>query len=273
MAEDYGLFGPGSVTWRVMGEPIQVIGGFRALLMQGLHPRAMRGVAQNSSLMDPRESWARLQRTVEFVRVRTYGTLPEVERAGARVRKIHATLTAYDPDTGERFRLDDPDALLWVHVGEVDSYLDVARRAGVRLSDEDADAFVAEWRRAAQVVGLDPADVPGSVGEMREYIRSMRPRLYFVDEAPHPLRQSVNAPLPRRLTPLKPAFPLITLLGFATLPRWARRLYGLPGNPVGDLGATLALSALHRGTLILPDRLRYSPDSRRARELTASLAG
>jgi uncharacterized protein (DUF2236 family) len=49
---DHGLFGPGSVTWRVMGEPVLVVGGFRALLMQGLHPRAMRGVLQNSSLMD-----------------------------------------------------------------------------------------------------------------------------------------------------------------------------------------------------------------------------
>lgn len=62
--------------------------------------------------------------------MRTYGTSAEVAAAGARVRRIHSRLTAFDPDTGERFRLDDPAALLWVHVGEVDSYLSVARRAG-----------------------------------------------------------------------------------------------------------------------------------------------
>lgn len=267
---DHGIFGPGSVTWRVMGEPILLVGGLRALLMQGLHPRAMRGVLQNSALMDSGEAWSRFVRTTEFVRVRTYGTRAEVERAGRRVRKIHATLTAHDPDTGEDFHLDEPDALLWVHVGEVDSYLSVARRSGVRLTDAEADTFVAEQRRAAEVVGLDPAGVPGTVGEMRDYIEACRPALRFVPEAAHPLRQSLNAPLPLILTPLKPAVPALTLLAFATLPRWARRLYGLPATPVGDLWATATLRALHTGIGLVPAQVRYSPAAREARRITAA---
>ncbi|MEU8248966.1 oxygenase MpaB family protein [Nonomuraea sp. NPDC048916] len=267
---DHGLFGPGSVTWRVMGEPILLVGGFRALLMQGLHPRAMRGVLQNSALMDPAESWSRFTRTTEFVRVRTYGTRAEVERAGRRVRKIHATLTAHDPDTGQDYHLDDPEALRWVHVGEVDSYLSVARRAGVRLTDDEADRFVAEWRRAAEVVGLAPGDVPGTVAEMRDYIQAERPGLRFVPEAAHPLRLSLNAPLPLILTPLRPAVPALTLLAFATLPRWARRLYGLPATPVGDLWATATLRTLHAGLGLVPAQVRYSPVARRARRMTAA---
>ncbi|GGP77346.1 oxygenase MpaB family protein [Streptosporangium pseudovulgare] len=273
---DHGLFGPGSVTWRVMGEPILLVGGFRALLMQGLHPRAMRGVAQNSALMDPAEAWSRFLRTSEFVRVRTYGTTAEVAAAGARVRKIHSRLRAFDPDTGERYRLDDPDALSWVHVGEVDSYLSVARRAGVRLSDADADRFVAEQRRAAEVVGLSPDAVPGSVREMRDYIEARRPGLYFAPEVPHPLRQSItqsiSAPLPPYLLPFKPVLPALTVLAFATMPRWARRLYGLPGTPFGDLWATATLRALQTGIGLVPTPVRYSPDARRARRLTAGRA-
>ncbi|MFC5830773.1 oxygenase MpaB family protein [Nonomuraea insulae] len=267
---DNGIFGPRSVTWRVMGEPILLVGGIRALLMQGLHPKAMRGVLQNSALMDPQEAWSRFVRTTEFVRVRTYGTHAEVERAGRRVRKIHSKLTAHDPDTGVTFRLDEPDALRWVHVGEVDSYLSVARRAGVRLSDDEADMFVAEWRRAAEVVGLAPEDVPGSVAELRDYIDAERPGLRFVPEAAHPLRLSLNAPLPRMLTPLKPAMPMLTLLAFATLPRWARRLYGLPATPVGDLWATATLRTLHTGIGLVPGEVLYSPAARRARRLMAA---
>lgn len=265
---DHGLFGPGSVTWRVMGEPILLVGGFRALLMQGLHPRAMRGVAQNSALMDPAEAWSRFLRTTEFVRVRTYGTGAEVAEAGARVRRIHSRLTAFDPDTGERFRLDEPGALRWVHVGEVDSYLSVARRSGVRLTDAEADRFVAEWRRAAEVVGLRADDVPGSVGEMRDYIQGCRPGLRFPPEVPHPLRQSLNAPLPAYLLPLKPVLPMLTVLAFATLPRWARRLYGLPATPLGDLWATATLRTLQTGIGLVPAQVRYSPDARRARRVT-----
>ncbi|MFJ2029333.1 oxygenase MpaB family protein [Streptosporangium sp. NPDC087985] len=273
---DHGLFGPASVTWRVMGEPILLVGGFRAMLMQGLYPRAMRGVAQNSSLMDPAEAWSRFLRTTEFVRVRTYGTSAEVAAAGARVRKIHSRLTAFDPDTGERFRLDDPGALLWVHVGEVDSYLSVARRAGVRLTDEEADRFVYEWRRAAEIVGLRPGDVPGSVGEMRDYIQERRPDLYLAPEVPHPMRQSLsqslNASLPPYLLPFKPVIPMLTVLAFATLPRWARRLYGLPATPLGDLWATVTLKALQTGIGLVPAPVRYSPDARRARRVTAEQA-
>jgi uncharacterized protein (DUF2236 family) len=107
---------------------------------------------------------------------------------------------------------------------------------------------------------------------MDDYIQASRPGLYFAPEVPHPLRQSLNAPLPARLTALKPMFPLITLLAFATLPRWARRLYGLPGSPLGDLWATASLRALHTGIGLVPAPVRYSPDARRARRVVSEHA-
>ncbi|HEX2312365.1 MAG TPA: oxygenase MpaB family protein [Thermomonospora sp.] len=267
--DDFGLFGPGSVTWRVMGEPVLIVGGLRALLLQALHPRSMWGTAQNSRLMDPQAAWSRLGRTVEFVRVRTYGSLEEVDRAGRRVRRLHSRMTGLDLRTGEAFPIDDPENLLWVHMGEVDSYLDIARRAGVGLSEEDADRFVDEQRRAAQVVGLDPADVPASVAEMREYYARMRPRIWACREARDGLRRLFNPAVPRPLLPLKLAAPGIGMLVVSTLPRWARRMYGLPGLPTSDLAATLTLQAMHRGSQVVPERLRYSPDARRARRLIA----
>ncbi|MFI0444849.1 oxygenase MpaB family protein [Actinomadura sp. 6N118] len=266
--EDYGLFGPGSVTWRVMGEPVLMVGGVRALLLQALHPRSMWGTAQNSELMDPQAAWARLGRTVEFVRVRTYGTHEEVDRVGRRIRKLHSKLTGLDMRTGETFRIDEAENLLWVHMGEVDSYLDVARRAGVPLSDADADRFVDEQRRAAEVVGLDPADVPATVAEMRDYYEGMRPHLWACKEARVGLRRMFNPNVPRQMLPLKLAAPGIGMLVVATLPRWARRMYGLPGLPTSDLAATLTLKGLYRTTHVLPQRIRYSPDAKRARELT-----
>ena len=57
ISADEGLFGPGSVTWRIMGEPIMWVAGFRALYLQALHPRTMRGTWQNTTLMDPKETW------------------------------------------------------------------------------------------------------------------------------------------------------------------------------------------------------------------------
>ena len=48
------------------------------------------------------------------------------------------------------------------------------------------------------------------------------------------------------LTPARPAWYGVGALAFAMLPRWTRRLYGLPGLPTTDLSATIAArSAAH----------------------------
>ncbi len=268
MDHDHGLFGPGSVTWRVMAEPVEIVGGFRALILQALHPPSMWGTAQNSELMDPRAAWARLGRTIEFVRVRTWGTTAEVDKVGRRVRRLHSRLTGLNLDTGEVFPVDAPENLLWVHMGEVDSYLDVARRSGVPLTRADADAFVDEQRRAGEVVGLDPADIPSTVAEMRDYFTGMRPTIYACREAKEGLRRLFNPAVPSRMLPLKLAAPGIATLVVATLPRWARRMYGLPATPLEDLWATTTLKVLYRGIGVIPEPWRYSPDARRARRLT-----
>src|SRR5258708_17524163 len=87
---DQGLFGPASLTWRIMGEPVIWVAGLRALYLHALHPRVMRGTSQNTSFARPGEAWGRFVRTTEFVSVRTYGTTPQPDRSGRRRRTPHA---------------------------------------------------------------------------------------------------------------------------------------------------------------------------------------
>jgi uncharacterized protein (DUF2236 family) len=122
------LFGPASVTWRLMNSRIMWVALIRALYLQALHPRVIRGTLQNAAtITEPVDAWARLRRTRTFIEACTFGTVAEAERAGRRVRKIHSSLTGTDPD-GTRYRVDDPELLLWVHCGEVVSAADIARR-------------------------------------------------------------------------------------------------------------------------------------------------
>ncbi|GAA4556210.1 oxygenase MpaB family protein [Pseudonocardia xishanensis] len=250
-AADHGLFGPDSVTWRVHLEPVTWVAGMRALLLQSLHPWVMRGTFQNSALFDPAKAWPRFERTVQFVGTRTFGSLAEVETAGARVRNLHRRLRAVDPDTGRRFPIDAPEGLLWVHCGEIDSYVDIARRAGV-VTAAEADAYVAESVRAAEVVGLDPATVPASRAELAAYFVRMRPRLGITEET----RIAVGGLLAPPAGPpawTRAAISATATAALATLPRWARRMYGLPGLPTTDVAASAALGALRRATDLLPD--------------------
>lgn len=270
--DDLGLFGPGSVTWRVHAEPILALGGMRALYLQTLHPRAMAGVAQNSGYRaDP---WGRLERTAIYVATVVYGTTAQAHRAGERVRRLHARMRATDPDTGELFRIDESGLLRWVHVTEVDSFLTTARRAGLALTDAEADRYVDEQRRAAELVGLDADRVPRSVAEVDEYYREMLPHLRMTREAAEGALFLSAPPLPWGLgyTPARVAWLGLSALAVSLLPPWARKLYGLPGLPTTDLTASLSTRALRLSMRALPRRLVEGPIYRSAMARAARAA-
>ncbi|MFI6684743.1 oxygenase MpaB family protein [Streptomyces sp. NPDC050485] len=251
---DPGYFGPESVTWQLHGDPMMWIAGIRALYLQALHPRAVRGVMQNSDFR--KDAWGRLMRTADFVGTVTYGTKEAAEQAGARVRRIHARLTADDPATGERFGVDEPELLRWVHCAEMDSYLTVARRSGFRLSDAQADRYIAEHRVDARLVGLDPAGVPGSVAELAAYFDSVRPQLALTADA-RAVDDFLRRPPTHAL--LIPARELlwrrVVRLAYVSLPPYAHELYGRPAPAARTVDRQLAFTG--RALRCVPARLRW----------------
>ncbi|MFI0239996.1 oxygenase MpaB family protein [Streptomyces sp. NPDC016845] len=224
---DPGLFGPDSVTWQLHADPMMWVAGIRALYFQALHPRAVRGVMQNSDFR--RDAWGRLMRTADFVGTTTYGTTEAAEKAGARVRKIHRMLSATDPDTGERYGVDEPALLLWVHCAEIDSYLHVARRSGFRLTDAQADRYMAEHRTSARLVGLDPDEVPHGRAELAAYFTSVRPALAAGPDARVVDDFLQRPPAGALLVPARELlWRRVADLAYASLPPYAHELYGRP---------------------------------------------
>ena len=263
-APDPGLYGPDSVTWRVHADPSMALAGLRALLLQAVHPLAMAGVAQHSDFRE--DPWGRLFRTAEYVGVTTYGTTEQARRAGAKVRGIHGRLAGIEPDSGTAYRVNDPALLRWVHCVEVESFLTTAVRCGLRLSRADQDRYYVEQQVGARLVGLD--DVPGSVAEMAAWFAEVRPQLRVGSAARDAARFVLWPPMPSLVsigTPARPAWVALATAAFAMLPRWARRLYRLPGLPTTDLAASAAGLAFRSGLLVVPDSLRAGPHLREAR--------
>lgn len=265
---DEGLFGPDSVSWRVHADPSMLLGGLRALLLQALHPVAMAGVAQHSAFRE--DPWGRLYRTAFFIGAVTYGTGPEAREAVDRVRRVHRHVHGTDPVTGRHYRADDPDLLLWVHCSEVGSFLGTARRAGLHLTDAEADTYLREQTEVARLVGV-PAGVavPGSVRGLDAYLDRMRPHLQATPAAREAVRFALLPPLHGRAlaaTPARPAWAGLVVLAFALLPGWARRLYGMPGLTLTDRAATLEARVLRSAALHLPRTWREGPHLVAARE-------
>lgn len=236
------------------GDPMMWVAGVRALYLQALHPRAVRGVMQNSNFR--RDAWGRLMRTANFVGTISYGTTEAAERAGARVRKIHTMLSATDPDTGERYGVDEPELLLWVHCAEIDSYLQVARRSGFALTDAQADRYIGEQRVSARLVGLDPDAVPADQEEMAAYFEKVQPELAVGPEARAVDDFLLRPPTHPFLVPAREAlWRRVARLAYAALPPYAHELYGRPA-PKPDT-VTLQLRATGNLLRCIPARLRW----------------
>lgn len=251
---DPGLFTPNSVTWQLHGDPMMWVAGVRALYLQALHPRAVRGVMQNSDFRQ--DAWGRLLRTANFVGTTTYGTTAAAERAGARVRKIHSMLSATDPDTGETYGVGEPELLLWVHCAEIDSYLQVGRRSGFHLTDEQADRYIAEHRVSARLVGLDPDAVPANQAEMAAYFEKVGPELAAGPEARAVDEFLLRPPTHPLLVPAREVlWRRVAHLAYAALPPYAHDLYGRPAPEP----ATVTRQLRRTGTLLraVPARLRW----------------
>ena len=223
---DGGLFGPGSVVWRVNRDRCFPLAGMRSLMVQALHPLAMAGVAQHSSWkQDP---FGRLAATNSYLLTTTYGDTASALAAGAWVRKVHKHVRGTDPETGLPYSAEDPDLLLWVHAGMVDSIVTVVQRYGRTLDGADADRYVAEMVSFAEVVGVPREQVPASVDDLRRYIDAVD-----LKQATPAAKEAIGIVLdpPDLDDDTRDLWHDLGQVAIGTLPEWAREMYGFAMPP------------------------------------------
>jgi uncharacterized protein (DUF2236 family) len=100
------------------------------------------------------------------------------------------------------------------------------------------------------------------VAALAAYFDDAQPALALTPAAQDAFRLITVPPMPtwvRFLTPAQPAWGGLAALAVGLLPRWARRLYRLPGLGLTDAAATGALRAFRSAMLPLPQRARRSP--------------
>lgn len=269
---DTGLFGPGSMSWRLHADPLIGVAGLRALLLQSLHPVVAHGFAAHSDYR--REPWARLMRTADFVAVTTFGSTDQVREAARRIRRAHADSPFVDPGDGSLRRVDEPELLLWVHACLVDSVLAVTRRGGLQLSRGESDAYVQEQVQAGVLLGVDPGAAPRTTADLAAYLEQVRPALHLSEPAAEAVSLVLSPPihpLLELLTPARAGWASLAGVAFATLPGWARELFPAPRPAdavVPAAAVTSSLRALRRtgvGVSSLVPSLARSPHEREAR--------
>jgi uncharacterized protein (DUF2236 family) len=228
---DDGYFGPGSVTWRLNGDLSAPVAGLRSLLVQALHPLAMAGVDQHSEWRaDPA---GRLASTAAYLVTITYGDRAAALRAANRVRRIHERVRGTDQVTGQPYAAGDPDLLIWVHAGLVDSVLATAELFGVPPTPAEKDAYVAEMTAAAELVGVPAGRAPSTFAGLQDYLSAVRPVLALTPAAAESTAYLLD--LPGLDEDTGGLWHDIGEAAVSSLPEWAARMYGLvPAGPVTE---------------------------------------
>ena len=221
-------FAPDSAIARVHGDASMFVGGMRAVILQTLHPAAMRAVSEHSGYRG--DMWGRLARTSQFLAVTTFGAVDDAQAAVDLVRRIHVAVTGTMPD-GSTYAASDPHLLAWVHAAEVDSFLRSYQVYGPSPLDQAGrDAYVSETGEVAARLGA--VDPPRTEAELDAALAAYRPELRGTPEA----REAVFDVLWRPPLPLaaRPAYAMLRTAAIAMMPDWSREPLGLPTRPLLD---------------------------------------
>jgi uncharacterized protein (DUF2236 family) len=257
---DPGLFGPGSMSWRIDREALVLAGGTCALLMQLAHPSVAAGVAHHSDFRgDP---FARLRRTLTASYAIVFGTERRAERSLARMNAIHAAVRGAVPETGAAYHALDPSLLLWVHATLVDTAVRLYDRYVAPLSAEEAQAYYAESRLVATRLGTPAGSVPETLQELRWWMsRLMADGIVQVTPTARSLAPSVLYP-----TSVPPRFvwDAAHLISVSLMPPSIRRGYGLTWTASRSRAMDRVAFASRRLLPLLPRFLRDMPQARSA---------
>jgi uncharacterized protein (DUF2236 family) len=257
---DAGLFGPGSLTWRVNREGVLLLGGGRALLLQVAHPLVAAGVAQHSSYRE--DPWGRLLRTLDTVTTIVFGTTEQSREAAERLHRVHSRVTG-TADDGTPYEANDPELLMWVHATLVDTSLLVYTNYVGELTRAERERYYEEQKRLGEAFGIPLERQPDDFAAFNRYFDEVVQggTLQMTDS----LRDVAAATLrPRLPFVARPAIEYVNLVTAALMPDWLREELGLPWGRNRARMHAAQRAVIRRLVPLLPGLLREFPPARSA---------
>lgn len=263
---EHGLFGPGSMIWKIYGEQLTGIGGGRALLLQTAHPYISHSVQQKSAYRtDPS---GRNERTMRAVVDWVFGDLDRAFGSARTVFRVHTHIVGsianrVGPyDAGDRYAANEQHAQFWVHATGVDSAVRLYQHVYGPLSAEELERYNEESNLFALLFGIDEAMLPPTWGDFQEYVgRMLESDVLTPDQASLDIAKYVLSPPTPKLAGAMAWFKLMTA---GLLPPRIRHGYQFRWGRAEERMFEASMAAIRRGVPLLPPPLRYSMHYRRA---------
>jgi uncharacterized protein (DUF2236 family) len=265
-----GYFPADSMIRRLHRLRVTAISGVRALLMQACDPLAVVGFDRHSKIFnDPKSRLISTDRNMSRI---YFGDEETAERTGRIIRAMHKRVRGeveedYGPiAAGTAYSADDPELMLWTLATLADSALVYYEKFVGSLSDDEREAYWADYRKIGRLLGMPDSSIPASEPELRDYVngRLGDGSLYISGDIARRAKAIIFEPpftgfTKVAVTPLTEA---VKLSSVGLLPKEIRKLYGFSWDPArAVLLESLALQ-IRIGQRAWPDQIRMHPYAR-----------
>jgi uncharacterized protein (DUF2236 family) len=259
---DPGLFGPGSMVWRVARERALLVAGPAALLLQIAHPLVAAAVAAHSGFrQDPTK---RLRATLDATLRVTFGDAEQAAAAAERVRAVHQRVRGRIPTPVGSFAAEtpydatDPDLALWVYATLITTSVAAFERFVDPMSPLDRERHYREARPFARAFGVPDGKLPPDRAAFDDYVRAMvqGPDLVVGADASGLARGILSPPLPRAA---RPATGMLKAVTSFFLPPRLRAEFELSWSGWDRAMAATVVRSVRTAVRFAPRSLRYWP--------------
>lgn len=243
-----GFYGPGSMTWEIYREPVILLGGLRAILLQIAHPAVAHGVSQNSNFRG--DLLGRARRTYTAMYQLVFGDLREAMGAAKRVHSLHSRVQGSLPAGAGPYRANDPALLRWVLATLIDGAIGVFETFVRPLGLEEKRRYYQETLLSAAQFGLLPEQVSPTLEDFHAWYHAQLAgdTLHVGDTARELAGLLFNSPFTRGQ--------LDEVLTAGLLPERWREAYGLAWGPGQQRAWKLLQGTMRRGINLTPPTLR-----------------
>jgi uncharacterized protein (DUF2236 family) len=172
-----GIFGPGSITWRINRESALFLGAGRAALLQLAHPWVTTALRQHSSLLN--QPIARFHNTFRIVFTMVFGTADQALAAARHLYALHTRITGELTENsagwrrGDRYEANEVNALRWVYATLFESALLAHESVFGALPQQERERYYQETKTLAALFGIPTASLPANLDDFSSYFSEM----------------------------------------------------------------------------------------------------
>jgi uncharacterized protein (DUF2236 family) len=264
----YGVFGPGSMMWKVGSESIIFLGSGYALLMQEAYPAVATGAHQHSKVKsDPTGRW---KRTFQAVNTLIFGDLQQAFKMSRMIHNIHSKVHGkLDEHGGGQYHANEEDALLWVAATLCYTSIWMYEMGMGALTHAEKEQYYSEYKRFCYLFGISDETLPTDWNAFLKYYSGI---IYSGVYNKHLSVKSHGKELVGHFTkkydskfhPLHIPSNLFMVLTTNFLPTDLRRQYDLKFGLKEDLLSEAILLGIRNTYSSIPVNVRMNPYFRKA---------